>query len=323
MRIGNRQGWILAAIVAVVYAGLVYTLETAGSATPPTPLSSSEAMAELSLPPGADTLVSMPEKRDASEIIRRLTKSISANTREYEHFSLADIPRLPALGLLVDQTPLSEATKRAQDPDYAVGYNPTAKFEITAFDTLSTAAQRAALLCRADKRPDDGKAFFEGEYSLGYKLFAARQTYADVRNALLLMSDGVAGLKYFAKDSQNPSSSNPETLAKLQSLEDGLLDLGKRSQSVWRAIGSIDPALIGQHAGDIPLIAQHSKERAWRVEATLKLGRMRYSVGTGTGSDQRNARRLLRQLLTDPDPAVAHAAKLANDLTIEDYRTLR
>jgi hypothetical protein len=63
------------------------------------------------------------------------------------------------------------------------------------------------------------------------------------------------------------------------------------------------------------------------VEAILALGRMRYDIGGGDGSngrvaDQRGAMRALRRYAEDPDPVIRTAAVAARDLTIEDYRRL-
>ena len=85
-------------------------------------------------------------------------------------------------------------------------------------------------------------------------------------------------------------------------------------------ITSIDPKVLARHVGDVFVLAEKSSERVWRVEAVLKLGMYKYY--TNTPGDRRAARRMVRSLLNDPDPAIQTAALAANELTREQYRTI-
>ena len=91
-----------------------------------------------------------------------------------------------------------------------------------------------------------------------------------------------------------------------------------------KVISSIDQNVIRQHTGDIFEIANRSQERMWRVEAILKLGRMKFDVGGNRGrfGDQAGAKRYLKSRVSDPDPFIKTAAKAAKDLTIEQYRSM-
>jgi hypothetical protein len=83
-------------------------------------------------------------------------------------------------------------------------------------------------------------------------------------------------------------------------------------------ISRADMQSIGQHAGDIFRIARMSKERMFRVEAVLKLGRYRFD--SARAADQLAVPRILRGFQSDPDPVIRAAALGAGGLTLEEYR---
>ena len=91
---------------------------------------------------------------------------------------------------------------------------------------------------------------------------------------------------------------------------------------VLHIVRSIDAKVVGEHTGDLFELAKRSRERMWRVEAILALGRVRFFAGEGgTAANQRNAMRILRDLAeNDPDPIIRTAATAARDLTVEQYR---
>jgi hypothetical protein len=74
------------------------------------------------------------------------------------------------------------------------------------------------------------------------------------------------------------------------------------------------------HAGDVFHIARSAKDRMWRVEAILKLGRMRYNAARL--ADQQAATRALEELSDDADPVIRAAANAARNLTVQEYRML-
>ena len=85
-------------------------------------------------------------------------------------------------------------------------------------------------------------------------------------------------------------------------------------------ISKADQQSIAEHAGDIFRFAAKSKEKMFRVEAILKLGRYRFDAARA--ADQLAAPRFLRRFQRDPDPAIQAAAQAAANLTIEQYRMI-
>jgi hypothetical protein len=76
------------------------------------------------------------------------------------------------------------------------------------------------------------------------------------------------------------------------------------------------------YGGDIHKLAAKSDsiDKMWRVEAIMALGRMKFN--THARGDQVWAKRYLKQYREDPDPAIKHAAQLADELTIDGYNLL-
>jgi hypothetical protein len=91
-------------------------------------------------------------------------------------------------------------------------------------------------------------------------------------------------------------------------------------EPIYEVLTSADPAKIAANAGDIFRFATRSRERMFRVEAILKLGRYRFN--SARAADQMAAPRFLRFLGHDADPAVRAAAQAAGGLTVEQYRMI-
>jgi hypothetical protein len=91
---------------------------------------------------------------------------------------------------------------------------------------------------------------------------------------------------------------------------------------LWTAIGSTDPNVISRTAGDVFFVAKNAKERMWRTEAIMKLGRNRFDMGNfGRGADQRWSTIIVKRMSNDSslDPILRTAAKAAYELTHDGY----
>lgn len=71
--------------------------------------------------------------------------------------------------------------------------------------------------------------------------------------------------------------------------------------------------------GDLIRICYEDKDVAWRVEATLTLGLVKFAPNRGRGND-RAIREAIEKLKSDKEPLVAEAAKHAEKMTKEDVR---
>lgn len=318
--LGSPLGWTLAAALALLYLGSLTLLELSARTTPPTPLSD-RALLPLSLSLPFDRLPETPPRTpspDATPLLIEIVRLVQADLPLYQRFTqspsvpLNEVPRLAALDPLLEQAPLATANAWPLPPERHIAYRPEHP-EVAALLLAGQSANRLAMVLRGQSQNADAARYFHATLSLGHKLFTHRTTYAELSAALGLMTEATAGLRLLHPD--DPA---------LAQLAQSLQSLTDDTNATWTAISTIDPDVLSLHNGDIPRIALASAEPVWRVEAVLKLGRLKYNVGTrGTPADQRRARRLIQQLQSDPDPPIALAARLANELTLEQYRTLR
>jgi hypothetical protein len=107
----------------------------------------------------------------------------------------------------------------------------------------------------------------------------------------------------------------------LQDQEAATVEFDKNSVlPIYEVLVSADPQRVAANAGDVFRFATLAKERMFRVEAILKLGRYRFDAARQ--ADQIAAPRFLRRMATDPDPVIRAAATAAGGLTVEQYRMI-
>jgi hypothetical protein len=326
---GNRFGWGLAVAVAIIYLGMLVILETGGALSAPSALvGNGSNLATLELPVGVKTVAESVGSGagDATTVIRDIARDVRQREEFYRRFCESpgiraeDMPQLTALTAVLRQAEMRASPLLTNNPEDVVGYVGVQDLHFAEDVSLAgRAAGRVAMYKRVKKESAQARKYFEAELALGEKMFMGRQSYEEMSKGLGLMSEAAEGLKLLAKDEKDD-----ERLAKLDAFAEGVSKLNERIRPVWEAISTIDPGVMGRHNGDMPVLATKAGERVWRVEATLKLGRMKYDVGQGgTPADQRNAKKLVKVLSGDSDPAVALAGKLASELTVEEYRMIR
>jgi hypothetical protein len=96
----------------------------------------------------------------------------------------------------------------------------------------------------------------------------------------------------------------------------------QKKKILWDNIPANDPAthepLIS--AGDVFNIIENDQDRAWRVQALLTLGPLKFrAMGRG---DQKKIRDLIVEYKQKKDPIISEAAKAAGEFTNEDFHGL-
>ena len=95
----------------------------------------------------------------------------------------------------------------------------------------------------------------------------------------------------------------------------------QKKTMLWDDIPAADstgkPKLL---AGDVFNVAENDQDRAWRVQAIMALGPVKFRV-TSRG-DIKKARDLIAHYLRSKDEVLCAAAKAADDLTREQFRTM-
>ena len=136
---------------------------------------------------------------------------------------------------------------------------------------------RLALLSQRAGATAEAKGYAEAAFAFGMDLCDERLCYAELEAGLELLGKSTAVLI-----SQAESSGQSDRAAAPKSFDQQRQQFVKEQvEPVLRVVRSIDPKTVGTHAGDVFELAKHSKERTWRVEAILALGRLRFFAGAG------------------------------------------
>jgi hypothetical protein len=321
--LGNLQGWIIAGVLLLAEAGIVLYALSLDATSPPTAVATAQgAMDVIALPLEPRTIVVTDEPGDAGALCRKAAAAYLAEASLYESFirdrDPAQIEKLTAVEMLVAATRLQEGVIFASDADAVVVYGESDA--VRALGSVGLAATTAGLLVEKHDGPR-AKKLYEAAFSLGARLFNERLTFREMTAGIELLSTAGACLAEQARKSGQADEA--ARIVRFTDAQRGYL----RDVLVpkFDAIHTANEARLAEHNGDVFAFARGSRERMWRVEAILKLGRMKFNVGNpGSPGDQRHAARLVtRYAEADPDPVVRRAATLARDLTVEQFRTLR
>ena len=312
---GNRLGWGIAAAMVVVAVGGWLLVENQLRLTEPTSFSSSENLAALSPPLPPNPVVQFNEPGDAGQLYRQASAAYPDSADACEDFAKhpADAAPPQAIQLVLDATHQSGLAVFANDPGQLINYtehNPT----LEALNDLGHTIDAAGLMLFKQKKPEDAQRFYRGVYALGLRLYDERLDYDEYLVGMGLMNEATAGLA----ECESADSPARDELTKQESAVAAFDQ--EHVQPIYQVLVSGDPAAIAANAGDIFVFATSARERMFRVESILKLGRYRFDAARN--ADQMAVPRYSRKLANDPDPAVRAAATAARDLTLEQYRMI-
>ena len=309
---GNALGWTISLLIVVATAaGLVFFERHLANLTPTTDLvRDPAALAPIELPVAPTSVLPPSDSCDAGPIYRQAIEEVLAHLDDYERFAAHgrtsdEAKRLSAIELLTTASGCSQMSLFTRAPAEVIDYGP--KPELQAIRLAGRCANRLGMLYARENRPDEAAKFHDAAFALGARLYEERLVLDELLAGLELMSESARAMA--------PRREASRSFVTAYQQYDRT-----RIQPLRRAIGSIDPGVIEQHSGDVFHVARHAKERMWRVEAILKLGRMRYNAARV--ADQQGANRLLERLGDDPDPVIRAAAHAAKNLSIERYRML-
>jgi len=314
---GNRLGWVLAALAVAVICIAIGGLSRMEEATPPTALSGDPANLEkISLPvsPEAAWPQAASEDRDAGAIYLQVINDWDDPEEEAcQRFVAAPFGSPPELMTLLLKTRDFGRMRLFQNDLGGVINYDNIHPQLDALTDAGEAALNAGLAIGKLGKPERAVPYLQAGFNLGRNLYNERITYAEFQSGMQLMADAVAAVRLL--EPQSPFA------RQLADFDAGRIDyVTNHVEPIWRAIDSADPGVIAANTGDVFVFAQRSQSSMWRVEAVLKLGRLRFDVSRY--GDEALANRLIDEFESDPDPAVAAAARAAHDLTIEKYRQL-
>jgi hypothetical protein len=331
---GNRLGWGISAVLSALILLLVWYLGTLNAISPPSTgivartgnvalnlLDHPEILDPIQLPFSPQAVMpAMTDPRDAAPLYRQALEKYAADNSIYHNLfekgkpKTTDLKDLPALQFLIDARNCKTMNLYGSKPEEILGYDRDASDRVEAIYTLGKTASRLALYIQKEQ-PDQALVLAEAAFSLGVKLCDERLRWREFDSGAELARDGAFIIKKL-----DPTRAQPADIdAPMAQL------LKDRCIPVWTAINSADQQVISRTSGDMFYIAKNAKERMWRIEAVLKLGRNRFNIGEfGRGADQRWSALTVKRMSNDAslDPAVRAAAKAATDLTLPEYNSI-
>lgn len=331
---GNRLGWGISAVLAAVMILLTWWIGTLNVISAPSTgivartgnvslnlLSHPELLDPIKLPFDPQAIMpKMIDAKDAGPMYREAMEKYNSDKYTYRDLFESGKPKttnlkdLPALQFLIDARNCKSMILFAKEPRDVIDYTRAASDRLEAIYTLGKTASRLSLYIKKEQ-PEEALLLAEAAFSLGDKLCEERLRWREFDAGAELLRDGAYVIK-----SLDPAR------AVAADIDGPMKDLLKnRCMPLWIAIGSADPDVISRTAGDIFYIAKNSKERMWKIEAILKLGRNKYDMGSfGRGADQRWAKLTVKRMANDQtlDPVVRTAAQAANELTHEGYNMI-
>lgn len=320
---GNRPGWIIAGIILLLEcAGVFYALSF-DNYSPPSELTTPTSLAAINLPAAPPGIAPPAGTADALSLYRSAIAEYLSRAAEIEAMirdsDRSGLSKLNALDQIMAAGSAKGDTLFADQLDQLVSYGQPD--QLNALARLGFATYRLGVL--QGRRPSDrarSLEYYRAVFVLGQRLAKEKITWYEYDAGVGLSSEAGAAL-------QAELARLPERAADAAALA-AFLEMQRKTyeanRELFTALHSPAEQLIAKHAGDVFEFATRSSETMWRIEATLKLGRMRYNVGVPpVPGNQRQAIRLLRKLKDSPEPAVRKAAELAAALTVEEFRTLR
>jgi tetratricopeptide (TPR) repeat protein len=336
---GNRLGWSISAAIVVLTAIVLVMLARYGQPSLPGELGRNAASHTISMPVDPAGIVrSMPENFDPAPVYREAIAAYQADPELFgahdarERLQTTDDPRVEKLRPVMDL--LVKAAQSRQhhifEPEEVINYDPD-RPQINAIRKVGKTAIYLGLLHNREKRPDEARRLFEAVFALGAKLYHERLIWEEFDAALELLGDASQALVRLGEATGQPDLVSVYGTLNLHRME--LYE--QRVKPLHHAIKALNP-----YTADMVALALNGGDVLWRVEATLSLGRCKWSAShydapypatpsnnatpdSGHFGDQQAARQALEQLVNDPNPRVRIAAQRGHDLTVEEFRKLR
>ena len=322
---GNRLGWGFSLLIVLLVGGWVYLIERGSARTLATDFSKNPANFEpLRLPEPPRSVFNPTSAADAGPLYRRAIDAYLADRATYSNFAAngkLDSPKLPELAAAIE--PLVEASSSATmnlfaaRPGELMSY-ATQKPSLEALETLGrVTVDRLALLNHRAGNADEARKYYLAGLALGLQLARERITWQELDLGLQLIGKAAPMLAKLSDETGKPIDA-----AAYRELDEQRRSFAASLEPTLRIVRTIDPKVVATHTGDVFEIAKRSKERMWRVEAMLALGRLRHFAGAGgTAANQRAANAFLADSAqNEADPIVRAAAASARDLTVEQHR---
>lgn len=315
---GNRLGWgISSAIILCTTVAMLLLYKAGSQIADPGPIGLSAAKYTMQLPLEPRSLATwMSEDGDAVAIYKEAIADYDARPLAYRIYSdrgklnspeYAQIEK--GVNLLVKAATIRRGGVFADRPAELITYDTDRPALKDALLSIANVAMKVGKQLESEKNVTRAREIYRGVYTLGLKLYEERMVWDEWDAAVQTL----AVAKWLGDLAESADEAR-----RFKQVQEQIRDFAaKNVEPVHQAIMRANPP----EAGDIAALAVDGGDVMWRVEATLALGRCRYT--SPRAGDQFGATKLIDQLLADPEPRVRLAAQVAKSLTREGVHQLR
>jgi len=336
--VGSKTGWILALVLVLVVGGVVYRILN------PSPSAPKETTAEGFLDlktvpvPLREVIGTEPAAPgNAAEDYHKAVQLCVSHAKDIEQS--ADATRFD--GLVASENPWTDPGLKVcrQIADHVAAGARKKKMEYTfvcsprrlSFGYEQAHAKRLAKVAVAlnlcCQMHTDRKEYAEAEKRIqdmlvfGVHLLEERALPHVCWEGIEIQASALLGLRELYKLWRDAPTNRLGAIRKYENAL-RLVDENhrKKQEILWEKILATDATTLQPllAPGDVFNIAENDRDRAWRVQAIITLGAVKYRI-TDRG-DLRKTRELIQRFLRSKDAIVAAAAKVANDLTRDQFR---
>lgn len=318
---GSKLGWIVAGVLVAVLAVIIImyaVMPSPSRATPATRKAGFMDLKQVSIPVG-DIVGAAPSGAGnaADDYIRALAV---VRQREQEIASV-DAGGSSAAGMTALRKVASLVAAGADKANLEYTFTHTPKtFDVgyrygPAVDLQTISGAMFILgrkLYESKKYAEAEKVLFD-LFVMGWHVAKERANVYVVRTGFGIQMTALGGLQSVYRD-WGPEYSDKR--ARVAAYINEIITLEREYDEKQRICWSTDP-----NPGDVFHLIEKDQDRAWRVQALLSLGILKYRHENRRG-DMRELEELLDRFSNSSDPFEAAAAKAAKNLTREEFRRL-
>jgi hypothetical protein len=333
---GNRLGWGISTGIVCLVVWAIIALNSAGNISGPTKFGRNpEIYKPLQFPIDPKSVVKvMTESCDSASQYKQAISSYQSDWFKFQNIidkepQLLVNSKLPFVQPILEGAKCSQMSPLWDSPETIINYHDRKGIDslimiAKAVNLIgSYTADQSKSLSGDDKnrKIDEAIRYHEAVFSLGYKLTRDSLVMTQFLAGIGMMNGSVAAITSAERRRETVNTARISELNAFAEATKTYLD--DHITPLNRVLTSPDEKVIGAYAGDVFAIAKDAQEPMLRVEAILKLGRMRFDIGKGRWGDQEGARKMVKKYAEDPDPNIRAAGIAARDLTIEQYRVAK
>ncbi len=329
---GSKLGWLLAAVLVVAIGLIVLFTVVYPSPSDPSAAFKREGMLDLRTVDASPELVvgytpdgggnAADDYARAVKIYNEAPDKLADAVRDRFEVARGNAVSPPDVRDMLDRMHAHVATgARKADMRYVFAHTPD-EFDVGFYygpaedlKRVSLALELLGLNHYAAKEFDKAEAVFKNIFVLGWHMTGDKdRVRVDmVHTGMQIQLPAIDLLKdLYGKWDKAKYAGRIE---KIDEYDDELVDIeewySNKLSLLWRT---------RPHAGDVFYVIENDEDRAWRVQALLELGILKFTADTR--GDRRYTKKLMEEYASDPDVYLQAAAKAAQEFTERDFNLL-